>query len=464
MLRRLVGGHDVFMPEPSGGTEPPSLDPGGVADGAGPREPVGGSSEVPAWSAWRAVVGFGVVSLAADMVYEGARSVTGPLLASLGASAVVVGLVTGAGEAVALVLRLVFGSLADRTGRYWGLTVAGYLVTAVCVPALAVTPFLGAAGLVLACLLILAERTGKAVRSPAKSALLAQAASSVGLGRGFAVHKALDQLGAVAGPLLVAAVAALTGALWPALAVLLVPGVAAIAVLLRLRRRMGADRLQSGPATTTPTPTTGSRALAPASVSTASPGAAAAADRTPMSVEFWLFSASAGAATAGLVTFGVISYHLTQDHVVAVAAVPVVYAAAMAAAALAALATGWLFERFHGRVLLVLPLLVAGVPPLAFSASPVTAVGGVLLWGAAVGLQDSTVKALVADLVPAPRRATAYGLFAAVQGAAAVAGGAAAGALYSRSVPLLVVVVAASQLVALALLVVTLRRRARSSG
>ena len=102
------------------------------------------------WSPWRAVVGFGVVSLSADMVYEGARSITGPLLAFLGASAVLVGLVTGAGEALALVLRLVFGTWADRSGRYWTLTFAGYALTAVCVPALAVTPFLAGAGLALA--------------------------------------------------------------------------------------------------------------------------------------------------------------------------------------------------------------------------------------------------------------------------------------------------------------------------
>ncbi len=139
-----------------------------------------------AWPAWRVVAGFGVVSLAADMVYEGARSVTGPLLGILGASAVVVGLVTGAGEAMALLLRLLSGNLADRTGRYWSLTIGGYLLTAVCVPLLAVTPFLGSAGLALAIVLILAERIGKAVRSPAKSALLAQAAGRT-LGRALSI-------------------------------------------------------------------------------------------------------------------------------------------------------------------------------------------------------------------------------------------------------------------------------------
>src|SRR4051794_18582647 len=159
----------------------------------------------PTWSPWRAVVGFGVVSLAADMVYEGARSVTGPLLASLGASAVLVGLVRGAGGATAPLLRVVFWSWGGPSRRHWSLSFVGYGLTAVCVPALAITPFLAGAGLALACILILGERLGKAVRSPAKTALLAHAAAAVGLGRGFGVHQALDQIGAVAGPLLVAA-------------------------------------------------------------------------------------------------------------------------------------------------------------------------------------------------------------------------------------------------------------------
>ena len=300
------------------------------------------------WSPWRAVVGFGVVSLAADMVYEGARSVTGPLLASLGASAVLVGLVTGAGEAMALVLRLVFGSMADRTGRYWALTLGGYAMTAVCVPALAVAPLVGGAGLALACVLILAERTGKAVRSPSKSALLAHAAAAVGFGRGFAVHKALDEVGAFAGPLLVAGVTALTGSLWPAMAVLVVPGGVAMVLLLWIRTRVGDGSSYQ------PLPVAGGEdapespldvPLPPEAPSPPTTALLPAGERLPR--RFWLFAASSGAATAGLVTFGVISYHLTRDHVVPLAGVPVVYAAAMAAAAVAALVTGWLYDRWN---------------------------------------------------------------------------------------------------------------------
>jgi MFS family permease len=393
------------------------------------------------------VIGFGVVSLLADMVYEGARSITGPLLASLGASAVLVGLITGAGEAMALLLRVIFGSWADRTGRYWTITYAGYAVTVVCVPLLAITPFVATGGLVLACFLILAERFGKAVRSPAKTALLAHAAGAVGLGRGMGVHKALDQVGAVSGPLLVAAVAAVAGALWPALAVLIIPGTAALLVLVWIRHRTGDPD---------PPPDDRSDPSASAAETVRSPerrllrGAG-------LPVSFWLFASAAGAATAGLVTFGVISYHLTTDHVVPVATIPLIYAAAMAAEALAALATGSLFDRIKGRTLLVLPFLVAAVPVLAFSASPLIAILGVVIWGTAMGIQDSTVKALVADLVPSTRRATAYGVFAAVQGGAAMAGGAMAGALYQQSLPILIAVVGITQIGTLILLLATLR-------
>lgn len=143
------------------------------------------------WTAWRVVLGFGIVSLAGDMVYEGARSMYGPLLAIL-----------------------------------------GHGLTAVCVPLLAISPFVGGAGLPLAITLILLERTGKATHSPSKSALLAHAAGTVGRGRGFGVHKALDQTGAFAGPLVVAATMAATGAIWPGMLVIAVPGAVSMVVIL----------------------------------------------------------------------------------------------------------------------------------------------------------------------------------------------------------------------------------------
>lgn len=396
------------------------------------------------WSPWRTVVGFGVVSLAADMVYEGARSVTGPFLASLGATALVVGLVTGAGEAAALVLRLVSGPLADRSGRYWALTIVGYAMTAVCVPLMAVAPLLGGAGLVVASTLVILERTGKAIRSPSKSTLLAFAARAVGRGRGFGVHKALDQVGAFAGPLLVAGVVAATASLATGFAVLAVPAMASMALLLWLRARA-------------PTPSAhgASSVEDPASV----PREARSLPRS-----FYLFALSTAAGTLGLMTFGVISFHLVDAALVAPATVPLVYAAAMAAEAIAALANGFAYDRHGPAVLLVLPFLVAVVPLLAFADTMWVAVLGILVWGAATGLQDSTVKALVADLVPSSRLATAYGVFAAFQGAAALAGGGLAGWLYDGGTWDLVVVMGAFQVLSLVLLVVVLNVRDETSG
>ena len=383
-----------------------------------------------------------------------------PLLTSSGYSPRrALGLVTGAGEAAALTLRLLFGPWADRSGRYWSLTIIGYGTTAVCVPLMAVAPFVGSAGLALAATMILAERTGKAIRSPSKSALLAHAARAVGRGRGFGVHKALDQIGSFAGPLVVAGLIALSARTWVGLAPLAVPGAVAMALLFWIRHRVPDLSVYDPPVDPPVDPPTGP----PPDPEGSGPAPEAAYDARGRAVvrelplDFQLFALACAASTLGLMTFGVISFHLVDDRLLAVSAVPLVYAAAMAVQAVSALATGFAYDRVGPRVLLVLPALVALVPALAFAPTFGVALGGVLVWGAATGIQDSTVKALVADLVPAGRLATAYGVFAALQGVAALAGGGLAGWLYDDGVADLVIVVGAAQLVAFALLVKVLR-------
>ncbi|WP_327247746.1 MFS transporter [Streptomyces sp. NBC_01320] len=383
---------------------------------------------------WRFVVWFGTVSLLADVVYEGARSITGPLLASLGASSLVVGVVTGAGEAAALGLRLVSGPMADRTRRFWGLAIAGYALTVVSVPLLGVAGVLWAAGV-----LVIAERVGKAVRSPAKDTLLSHATAATGRGRGFAVHEALDQVGAIAGPLLVAGVLALTGNDYgPALGVLAAPGIAVLLLLFWLRARVADPEAYEREVT--------AAALTPATPETRH-------GRLPRT--FWTYAGFTAATTTGFATFGVLSYHLVQRHLLTAAWVPVLYAAAMAVDAVAALATGWLYDRIGPRVLVALPVLTAGVVALAFTDTVAIAVAGSLVWGAAMGIQESTLRATVADLVPSGRRATAYGLFAGMVGAASLAGGALTGGLYGCSIPVLITVVVAIQVLAVVLLAVT---------
>ncbi len=377
------------------------------------------------WGGWRTVAWLGVVSLLVDLVYEGARSITGPFLASLGASALTVGLVTGAGEAAALGFRLFSGPAADRSGRYWWWMVFGYALTAVCVPLMALAPALGAAGLTFGAAMVLLERTGKAIRSPAKSVLLAVAARKVGRGRGFGVHKALDQTGALLGPLLVAGVIALTAHQWAGLLVLAVPGAVALGVLAWMHRYVGDPQHET---------TSGEAAL----------------ERLPRT--FYVYAVACSTTTVGLMTFGVIAFHLVHEHLVAAAVVPIVYAAAMGTEAVASLATGFAYDRVGGGTLLVLPVVIAVVPALIFTDHVGLAVAGVLLWGAATGIQDSTVKALVADLVPGSRLATAYGAFAAFQAVAALAGGGLAGWLYDAHRGALVGTVVVAQALGLVLL------------
>jgi MFS family permease len=119
---------------------------------------------------------------------------------------------------------------------------------------------------------------------------------------------------------------------------------------------------------------------------------------------------------------------------------------------------GALFDRVGKRVLLAIPLLAAAVPPLAFSGGLATAIVGVLIWGAVLGIQESVLRAAVADLVPSARRGTAYGIFAAAIGGAALVGGTVTGALYDTSLPLLAAVVAGIQAAALVLYWVWSRR------
>ena len=381
----------------------------------------------------RFVVGFGIVSALADVVYEGARSIIGPYLGTLGASAAVVGVITGAGEAAALVLRLVTGKLADRIGRPWPQVMLGYALTAVCVPLLAVSGSLPAAGL-----LYNGERVGKAVRTPARDSMLAHASAEMGRGYAFGLHKALDQIGAMTGPLLIALTLALGGYYHLAFALLALPGVLALLALYRLRRA--------------------------APVPTAWEPAAQVAEKkklrldTRLPAAFWLYAAFSATTMLGFSTWAVLAYHLTSRHLISTPLVPVLYALAMAAAAAAAVGFGRIYDRVGLRGLLALPPLAAAVPLLSFSTTTGLLIAGAAVWGACMGIHDSTMRAAVADFVALHRRGGGYGTFTAIYGLAWLAGAAIIGLLYERGPHLAAVFIGAVQLCALGLLIPLLRR------
>jgi MFS family permease len=383
-------------------------------------------------SALRFIVWFGLVSAFGDFVYEGARSVIGPFLAHLGASAVVVGVVTGIGEAVALVFRLFTGRLADRTGRPWPQTILGYALTMVCVPLIAVS-----SGLSTAALLYNGERFGKAVRAPARDIMLAHASAATGRGKAFGLHEALDSAGGLVGPLAIAAVLALGGGYRLSFAILAVPGAIAMVILARLRIAVP-DPIQYDPA------------------AEVSESKKLRLD-THLPPRFWLYSAFSAATMLGFSTWAVLAYHLTVQHVVRPSVVPVLYAAAMGTAGVAAVVFGRVYDAVGMRGLVVVPLAAAVVPILSFSTSVPAVVGGAVLFGAAVGVHESTMRAAVTDLVPPARRGAGFGTYTAIYGLAWLAGSATIGALYSHGRTTIVVVVAAVQLVALGLFVPLLK-------
>ena len=395
------------------------------------------------------IASFGLVSMLMDTVYEGALAVQGPLLASLGASALIVGLVSGLGEATSLAGRLFSGPPADRTGRYWTFAILGYAITACAVPAMG---FVGS--LVGVSALIVFERFGKSLRTPSRDAMISHAAAAVGRGKGFALHEVMDQIGAVGGPLIVAALLSATANDYRvALGVLAVPGIAAVCVLLRLRHKVPNPALyeegEEAAPTVAPAPDAPAGEDAPVPALGSAP---AARGMRALPRLFWLYTAGCAVMLTGVATFGVISFHLVSNGLADDALVPVLYAVAMGIDGLFAALTGVLYDRLGTRVLLCLPFVCAGIPFFAYTDALAPAIAGIVLWGISLGIQESTMRAAVADMIPTSQRATAYGTFSVFVGVGTLLGGVIAGALYTVSVPCLIAYTVIAEAVALVLL------------
>jgi MFS family permease len=389
-------------------------------------------------TAFRLIILFGVVSLLSDMTYEGARSITGPFLGFLGASGAVVGVVAGLGELAGYGLRLVSGYAAERTGKMWGFTLIGYAVNLFSVPFLALAGSWPVAGA-----LMITERTGKAIRSPARDAMMSHAAKEVGTGKAFGIHEALDQIGAVTGPLGVAAVMHFLGGFRLGFGWLVIPAVAAMIVLFRTRHLYPDPRRLEPEA-----PAPG----APAST----PPAATAIPRV-----FWVYVGAVALTAAGFADFPLVAFHLEKASVVPAGSIPLLYALAMGVDAGAALLFGRFFDRAGIGVLAVAALVTAGFAPLVFLGGTALAVAGIAVWGIGMGAQESIMRAAVAEMVPAARRSSAYGIMNAGYGGAWFLGSAAMGFLYDRSPIWITVFAVGMELLAIPVFLVTARMMGR---
>lgn len=352
-----------------------------------------------AGSALRFVVLLGVVSLFGDMTYEGARSITGPWLATLGAGAAIVGVVAGAGELVGYGLRLVSGLFADRTHRYWATTIVGYAINLFSIPLLALTGTWPAAAA-----LIITERAGRAIRKPAGDAMLSHAGAVIGHGWAFGLREALDQTGAVLGPLTVAFVLARNLGYRTAFTSLAIPAALSFVFLLIARRQFPRPR----------------------ELDVKTPPKLAAEPR-----HFWIYTIAGALVAAGTVDFPLAAFHLASAHIVTTPSVPLLYALAMGTAALSAPVIGILMDRRGMPVLVSAVVVTAAAAPLLFLGDARWAVAGAAVWGLSTALQDATIRAMLARLVPADRRASAYGIFDGIFGVAWFLGSAVMGGLYT---------------------------------
>ncbi|MGQ9801084.1 MAG: MFS transporter [Candidatus Saccharicenans sp.] len=383
------------------------------------------------------IVIMGLVSLFSDMTYEGARSLTGPYLGLLGASAFVVGLVAGLGEFIGYGLRLATGLLADRTRNYWLLTFLGYGLNLLAVPLLALV-----GRWELAALLIIAERMGKAIRKPARDAMMSHAARQVGTGYGFALEEFLDQLGAMLGPLFLALIIYLNQGLSNlasyrrGFAFLFLPAMMAMAVLTLSRLKY--PQPQNFEVKEKPLP--------------------ARFDR-----RFWVYLAGTSFLAAGFADFPLLGFHFQKKLIFSGSSIPLVYTLAMGVDAVAALIFGKLFDRIGLKALMISTIISALFAPLVFlSYNPVLIIAGIVLWGIGLGALESILKAVIANIITPERRATAYGLFNAIFGAAWLAGSALMGFLYDRQIVIMVLFSVSAQLTAAAIFFFVYRNIRRS--
>lgn len=391
---------------------------------------------------------FGLISLFGDIVYEGARSVNGPYLKVLGANAAAVGIVAGLGEFLGYAIRLISGYFSDKTKAYWLFVFVGYGLL-ISVPLLSLT-----GAWQLAALFIVVERIGKALRGPARDTIISQATRQIGTGLGFGITEAMDQIGAIAGPLIFSSLFFFTGAaaknardyqngyglLWVPFILLL------ICVSMAYLRFPNPRQFE--------------------------PQDTREEKSSKLSKLFWKYCAFTFVTTLGFVNFIILGYHFKARGVFSDSMIPFMYAAAMAVDGIAALVIGRLYDTFKIRnqndmgglaALIIIPVLsIAGVF-FAFSGGTFAAVLSMIIWGIVMGAHETVMRSAIADLTPSGKRGTGYGIFNTVYGVAVFIGSAIMGILYERSLPLLISGIAVVEIAAIILFFI-MRKEARISS
>lgn len=395
------------------------------------------------------IILFGIVSLFSDMTHEGASSIRGAYLSLMGASAAAIGFVSGLGELIGYSMRYVFGKLTDKTRRYWPMTILGYTLDILAVPALALV---GEHGWIAACGLLIVQRMGKAIKKPAKDTIMSFAASQEGVGKSFGIQEVLDQIGAFLGPVLLYLVMLFktegtTFEIYSfCFAVLAIPGAVTLILLLVTRCKFpDPEHFEPEPKEYIP---------------------------FRMKKEFILYIAGISLFAFGFIDYSIIIMHVSRSfsqlsgglaetgELVTSGSLPLLYAGAMLVDAVAALLFGLMYDKKGVKALVWSTLISApfAIFVFAFDSVPMLLVG-IALWGVGMGAQESILKAAVTSMVPKSSRATGYGIFECSFGVFWFLGSWLLGVLYDVSIPAMVAVSAAAQLAAIPLYIASSRKR-----
>ena len=382
-------------------------------------------------TATKFVVLIGLVSLFSDMTYEAARSINGSFLQLLGTNGATVGWVAGLGELLGYGLRFISGYIADKTKKYWTILIVGYLLNLLSVPLLALAGFWQ-----LAVVLMITERIGKAIRTPARDALLSFGTQKMGRGWGYGLHEAMDQIGATVGPLLVSAVLFYQHQNYRmAFGILVIPAIIAVSILLYCRHLY-------------PKPEN----LEIKTTSITSKG---------FPKRYWIYVLAAVFIAAGYVDFPLIAYHFKARALMSDSVIPVFYAVAMATDAIAALIFGKLYDKTGIKTLLLAVLLSSFFAPMVFMGGFNWALAGMVLWGIGMGAQESILKAEIAEMISPERRGTAFGTFNTAYGLFWFVGSALMGYLYDFSIRGLIVFSIATQLIAVLIIYYLIKKQVK---
>ena len=395
------------------------------------------------------IVLFGIVSLFSDMTHEGASSIRGAYMSLLGASAATIGFISGLGELIGYSMRYAFGKLTDKTRQYWPMTLIGYALDIIAVPALALV---GEHGWIAACLLLVIQRMGKAIKKPAKDTIMSFAASQEGVGKSFGIQEVLDQIGAFLGPVLLYLVMLrkVDGTAYEAYSacfrILAIPGAITLILLIITRLKFpNPERFEPEPKVYIP---------------------------FKMKKEFILYIAGISLFAFGFIDYSIIIMHVSRTYselapglsetssLVSTGTLPLLYAGAMLVDAVAALFFGLIYDKKGVKALVWSTILSAPFAILVFAFDSIpTLLIGIALWGVGMGAQESILKAAVTSMVPKASRATGYGIFECSFGVFWFLGSWLMGVLYDASVPAMIAVSVAAQLAAIPLYIRSSRLR-----